>query len=81
MTESAIIKTEILSYLLTKAEYYSSDHYFKVKNLMFLEHSSRSLGHICADLMKDGLIMKVKRKHTPSIWMTNLMGNGGDLGK
>lgn len=73
MTESSIIKTEVLSYLQTKVEYCSSDTFFKVKNLLFMGESSRTLGRICGMLNKDGLIVKEDRNHTPYTWRTNLM--------
>jgi len=73
MTDSSIIKTELLSYLMTKVEYCSSDTFFKVKKLEFIGESPQALGRICGDLVKDGLIVKVNRRHTPSVWRTNLI--------
>jgi len=76
MVESSIIKIEILSYLMTKAEYYSNDHYFKAKNLTFIGRSSQAIGRVCGMLTEEGLIVKDNRTHTPSVWRTNLL-NGG----
>ncbi len=73
MKQTDVMRTEVLSYLLTKAEHCSSDYMFKVKSLGFMEYSPGSLGRICADLMKDGLVVKIERKHTPCVWRTNLM--------
>jgi hypothetical protein len=78
MTDSSIIKIELLSYLATKAEYCSNDTYFKVKNLQFIGRSSQTLGRICGILMKDGLIVKINRNHTPNVWRTNLMNGSAE---
>jgi hypothetical protein len=76
MVESSILKIEILSYLATKVEHYSSDTCFKAKNLTFIGRSTQAIGRVCGMLTEDGLIVKDNRTHTPSVWRTNLM-NGG----
>jgi len=79
MTESVFIKTELLSYLATKVEYCSSECHFKAKNLQFTGRTPQAIGRICGILVADGLIVKINRRHTPSVWLTNLMEqNGGE---
>jgi len=73
----SILTTELLSYLMTKVEYYSNETYFKVKNLQFMNRNPYALGRICGILNKEGIILKVNRRHTPSVWRTNLMTKEG----
>jgi hypothetical protein len=74
-TKKDTVKTELLSYLFTKAEECSEDFCFKTSaySLGFMERSSRSLGKVCGELRREGLIEKVNRNPKSSVWRTKFI--------